>query len=80
MKKLVLAFIHSLPEFFNVGIFFIFILFLFSTLGVSQFNGILYNRCRYTSKPFPNGTWPFNPTLTRVCSKTGLGDFSCPKD
>jgi uncharacterized membrane protein YidH (DUF202 family) len=70
MKKLISAMIHSMPDFTNVGAFFIFIMVLFAIMGLHQYNETFYNICRYS--PTPNGTtnWPFNTEIEfqRICS------------
>ena len=57
MRQLVSALISSLPELGNVTIFLGFVFILFGILGLQQFNGIVYSRCRMTEKPLEDGTW-----------------------
>ena len=71
MKKLVKALISSIPDFVNVVAFLIFIYLLFSILGVYQYEGGLYNRCRYNSVPTAEELiygWQYDPSYSRVCS------------
>jgi len=51
MKKLISALINSIPEFANVLTFLIFVLVLFATIGLHQYNGVFYNACRTSSEP-----------------------------
>eukprot|EP00347_Sterkiella_histriomuscorum_P011811 403371009 len=80
MKKLVGALIQSLPDFFNVAIFLAFIFLLFAILGVHQYNGVLYNRCRYQNHPESPNEWKQVESLTRVCTQSGSGNFACPSE
>jgi Ion transport protein len=80
MKKLVLAFIQSLPDFVNVGVFLIFVFLLFAILGMHQYNGVFYNACRFNSKPETPTSWAIDTSIERICSKTGNGNFICPAD
>jgi hypothetical protein len=64
-----------MPDFANVGVFLVFVFVLFATMGLHQYNGDYYNACRFSDKPFDNGTWPIDQEYKRVCSKTGLGNF-----
>jgi hypothetical protein len=57
MRKLVAALIGSIPELLNVGIFFLFIFILFGIMGLQQFSGSLYNKCRVTEKPLNATYW-----------------------
>ena len=59
MRRLVSTLLRSLPELGSAGIFIAFMLFLFTILGLQQFSGIIYNKCRVTPEPIRNGTyWP----------------------
>ena len=79
MKKLVGALIQSLPDFFNVAIFLGFIFILFAILGVHQYNGVLYNRCRYNPEPEGQNFWRQVESIPRVCTKTDSGNYACPE-
>mmetsp|Transcript_7401 Transcript_7401/g.6677 ORF Transcript_7401/g.6677 Transcript_7401/m.6677 type:complete len:187 (-) Transcript_7401:164-724(-) len=48
MKKQIQALINSLPGLFNVAVFLLFIISLFAILGLQQFSGVLYFKCRLT--------------------------------
>ena len=51
----------------------IFVILVYSLMGVFFFKGKLENRCRLT--PFPiNGSWPINPNVTGLCRDND----SCP--
>ena len=79
MRKLVGALLHSLPDFIHVGSFLAFIFILFAILGVHQFNGTNYQRCRLTEKPPPGSSiWPIAVDLDRSCSQGGIGSYECP--
>ena len=80
MKELVEALLKSIPELANVVLFLAFIFIIFAILGVHQFNGEWYWRCRITPKPVQyEGTpehWPIDRNITRLC---GAG-YSCPSN
>jgi len=78
MRKLISALIHSLPDFANVGIFLIYVFILFATMGVHQYNGSIYNVCRYNEKPENKTHWTFDASFGRPCSTSGNGNFICP--
>ena len=80
MKNLVNTLLKALPDFLNVSIFLIFVFILFGILGLQQYNGSMYYRCRVTETPtyFDDGRvfWEKDPTLlTRVCSPDNSGAF-----
>jgi hypothetical protein len=75
LRKQVGALIKALPDFANVALFFLFVFYLFGTLGLYQYNGILYNRCRLNPIPESDMVWKVNETETRVCSQNVLGNF-----
>jgi len=78
IRKLVEAFFQALPEFVHVAVFLIFVFILFAVLGIHQYNGIFYNKCR--THPFPETpvTWDFDTNITKVCSESMMGNFLCP--
>jgi hypothetical protein len=78
MRRLISSLIMSLPSLANVVIFLIFIFIMFGILGVQQFVGAFYYRCRETVAPLPDGTWPISPDVERLCSADGSGSFNCP--
>ena len=62
MRRLVSTLLRSLPELGSAGVFIAFMLFLFTILGLQQFSGVIYNKCRVTPEPIINGTyWPKSP-------------------
>lgn len=63
MKKLIAALIQSLPDFANVGIFLVYVFILFATMGLHQYNGSLYNICRYKSEPESEAGWLYDPAI-----------------
>jgi voltage-dependent calcium channel L type alpha-1D len=82
MKRLVLALLRSLPALANVVIFLLFFFLLFSILGVNQFQGVMYNRCRTTELPLQEDgsytTWPIAEDTHRLCSLDSYGWYQCP--
>ena len=78
MRRLVSTLIQSLPELGNATIFLAFIIILFGILGLQQFNGVIYYKCRLTEQPVNSTYWPKSPDHVRVCSPAGDGAFSCP--
>lgn len=79
MRRLVNTLLRSLPELGQAGIFITFMLFLFTILGLQQFSGVIYYKCRTTDKPINNGTyWPKSPQVQRVCSPNSIGGYECP--
>eukprot|EP00347_Sterkiella_histriomuscorum_P008485 403344914 len=78
MRRIVRTLLQSLPELGNATIFLSFMIVLFGILGLQQFNGILYNKCRLTEQPVNSTYWPKSKEFTRVCSQAGDGDFVCP--
>ncbi len=79
MRRLISSLLDSLPKLGNVLIFLLFVFILFGILGVQQFCGSFYFRCRYTEKPLPGATsWPIVPEIDRLCTNDSLGNFECP--
>ena len=72
MQALVGALIKAIPELVHVAIFFLFIFMLFGIMGLQEFSGILYNRCRIEPEPkeLPNGKlfWEISDEYSAVCS------------
>ena len=64
----------------NAVVFMLFIFVLFGILGVQQFSGNSYRRCRFSEFPLEDGTWPFDPEIDYLCSPDGQGLRSCPED
>ena len=70
---LIVTLITALPALANVVIFLIFVFILFGILGLHQYSGSMYYRCRETQRPFANGSWPIDPNQDSVCSKSDEG-------
>lgn len=79
MRKLIGSLIASLPALANVVVFLMFVFILFGILGVQQYVGAFYNRCRMTPQPV-DGKWEIDPEITRICTKDGSGLFKCPSE
>ena len=75
IKRLVATVIHSLPDLFNLVIFMLFIFILFGIVGLQQFQGLEFNRCRTTPAPV-NGVWPLDTSVSTLCTLNKAG--SCP--
>lgn len=58
----------------------LFVFMLFGILGIQQFGGSMYRRCRFTEEPLPDGTWPYDEDANTLCSPDGNGMVSCPAD
>ena len=56
-----------------------YIYYTFGILGVNQFEGDMYNRCRSTEEPV-NGVWPIEDKVKRLCTVQGYGEYYCPGD
>ena len=88
LSKLVNSIIISLPTLGRVFLFLIFIILMFSILGIQLFNGIIYNRCReYPIKindNYNNTGIPYYqsiPVSDRICSPYNYtGTFQCPNN
>jgi hypothetical protein len=80
MKRLVQTLLRSLPALANVVLFLLFIFIIFGILGVHQFAGAFYNRCRETEEPILNENnelyWPIDREILRLCG----AQFSCPSE
>jgi len=72
MKRLITSLTGSLAPLGYAVAFMVFIFLLFGILGVSQFGGAFYQRCRLTLEPV-NGVWPFDKEVDRLCSLDGSG-------
>lgn len=68
IRKQIGTLIISLPELANTTIFILFAMMLLSVLGLQQFQGVSYYRCRMTEKPVNSTYWPKSIRYTRVCS------------
>ena len=71
----------SLPELANATLFILFAMVLLSVLGLQQFQGVIYYRCRTTEKPTNSTYWPKSNIFKRVCSPNieSGGQYQCPK-
>jgi hypothetical protein len=69
--------IEALPDLGNVVLFLLFIMILFSILGLQLFVGIFENRCRMTEKP-ENNIWLADPNIKRLCNPSE--PTSCPPE
>lgn len=80
MRRLVSTLLKSLPELGNATIFILFMVGLFSVLGLQQFSGVIYYRCRETERPLNATYWPRSKIYTRVCSPNDNagGNYQCP--
>jgi len=76
MQRLVNALIGSIPELGNVAIFFVFIFILFGIMGVQQFSGTLYGRCRETMNPL-NATYWQTSSDSNICGSGGVLYYQC---
>ena len=74
LKRLIRSLILSVKDLLNVVVFFIFVFLLFGIIGVQLFGNSFYNLCRTTPAPYPNGSWPIDQNVQRVCG----GQFECP--
>ncbi|CDW81684.1 voltage-gated ion channel superfamily [Stylonychia lemnae] len=78
MRRLVSTLFQSLPELGNATIFLSFMIILFGILGLQQFSGIIYYKCRLTAVPINENYWPKSPIYNRVCSQSTDGGYQCP--
>jgi hypothetical protein len=68
IRKQISTLIMSLPDLANTTVFIMFAMLLLSVLGLQQFHGVIYYRCRTTEKPINSTYWPKSNRYTRVCS------------
>jgi hypothetical protein len=84
MRRLIGSLLASLPSLANAVVFMLFIFLLFGILGVQQFKGIFYQRCRLTDKPIMvDGIatkWEIDEDVERLCTIDGSGAFTCPRN
>lgn len=80
MRRLIGALLSSLPNLGNAVLFMLFIFLLFGILGVQQFGGTMYQRCRFTDTPNLDGTWPIDYDVPFLCSTEAMGNYYCPED
>lgn len=85
MRRLIGSLLASLPSLANAVVFMFFIFLLFGILGVQQFGGVLYQRCRYTAEPNKDPItglftdWPIVEEIEHLCTVSGQGKFKCPE-
>ena len=80
MRRLISALLSSLPNLGNAVFFMLFIFLLFGILGVQQFSGSMYQRCRFDDTPSQDGTWPIDVSIGSLCSDDPMSMFQCPSD
>jgi len=83
MRRLIGSLLSSLPSLGNAVVFMFFIFLLFGILGVQQFGGKLYQRCRTDPAPTYDAVkkwwhWPAADGVERLCSLDDQGAFRCP--
>lgn len=90
MRRLIGSMLTALPELANAVVFMFFIFLLFGILGVQQFKGKQYQRCRLNPEPqlvmtdfdSNNKMWYWEKAeldITRLCSLVeGDGNYMCP--
>lgn len=66
MKRLVTTLLLSIPRMGYLLGFLVFVIFVFSILGIQIFARDLYQRCRLTPEPIGN-EWPIDFSQTRLC-------------
>jgi hypothetical protein len=78
MRIQINALLSSVPSLLNAVCFMLFIFILFGILGVQQFEGSMYQRCRLTEFPLDDGTWPYDESIPTLCRKPIQGETQCP--
>ena len=73
VQTVIWALIEAIPALVNVLAFLLFLLMLFTTVGLQLFMGLLENRCRVTEFPTDDGVWPAIPDYDHLC-----GELKCP--
>jgi hypothetical protein len=81
MKRLIRSLGASAGPLMQAVFFLTVVFILFSILGVKQFYGSFYQRCRTTSDKVLNAQgvwiWPYDKAIDRLCSKNEWG-YICP--
>lgn len=80
MRQLVSSLVGSVNSLLNAVVFMLFIFMLFGILGIQQFGGTMYRRCRFEEFPRDDGTWPYDDTIDYLCSPDSQGLQQCPED
>lgn len=68
MRDIISSLVGSMNSLLNAVVFMLFIFMLFGILGIQQFQGTMYNRCRFSEEPLSDGTWPIDEELEYLCS------------
>ena len=77
MRKLITSLLRALHP-LSYAVMFMFLIFmLFGILGIQQFNGIQYQRCRLTPTPLSPTSWPYDKSIDRLCTQDGTGIYEC---
>lgn len=77
VKRIVMTLFHSLNKLGEIIALMVFVLSLFAILGMNIFPEVLWNRCRSTPEPLPDGSWPLafeDLDEDRFCG----GHYECP--
>jgi hypothetical protein len=80
LKKHVNTLVIAIPSFIKVGAFVALVYIVLGIFGLSFYGTSYYNRCRYNPEPETPYSWAIDQSITRPCSKSGLGSFHCPPD
>ena len=86
MRRLIGSLLASLPSLANAVVFMLFIFLLFGILGVQQFKGVFYQRCRMTDTPIIDPItkkathWEIDGDVERLCTIDGSGAYTCPRN
>jgi voltage-dependent calcium channel L type alpha-1D len=67
MKDIINTLLSSIPGLMNVMFFLFFVASVFGILGVHQFQGAQYNRCRSTELP-TDGYWAIDENVEGLCN------------
>ena len=79
MNSVMTPWMLSLKHMVDAAVMFVFVVLLFSIVGIHSFKGIYYYRCRMTPEP-EDGIWEVDPKILRLCSAYGSGGFECPNN
>ena len=72
MRLLVTTLLSSIVQLGGVLVLALFFFGVFAILGITLWEGLLYNRCRLTAAPTSPTTWPPVPDFSRAC-----GNYQC---
>lgn len=73
MRLLVNTLLSSIVQLGGILVLGIFFFGIFAILGITLWEGILYNRCRYTPSPPTSSAWPAVESIERGCG----GNYKC---